>query len=99
MTNEVHELTPAKRIKKPSYYLVYSWVKDVWKKVNPNLICKSFKYYGISVKTDGTEDDEIFDYNNLLIENKENFNENDGDNELLGEGEDGEDNYNNWDEF
>ncbi|CAB4489132.1 unnamed protein product [Rhizophagus irregularis] len=71
MTNEVHELTPTKQIKKPS--------------------C------GILV---GTEDYEIFGYDNLIIdEDKENFNGNDGDNELLGEEEDGEDDYNNWDEF
>ncbi|CAG8671883.1 4277_t:CDS:2, partial [Funneliformis mosseae] len=40
------------------------------------------------IKTDDTEDDGIFDYNNLLIENKENFNENNGDNELLKESDD-----------
>ncbi|CAG8654960.1 17396_t:CDS:2, partial [Funneliformis caledonium] len=65
MTNEVYELIPTKRIKKPSYSL----------------------YCGISVKTDGTENDEIVDYDNLLIKNNENFNENDGDNELFEEGE------------
>ena len=39
MTNEVHELTPAGRIRKPSYSLV-CW----WEKVEPSLIRKSFKF-------------------------------------------------------
>ena len=68
MTNEVHELTSAGRIRKPSYSLVCSWVKTAWEKVEPSLIRKSFKCCGISVKTDGTEDDEIFDYDNLMID-------------------------------
>ena len=41
--------------------------------IEPSLIRKSFKCCGISVKTDGTEDDEIFDYDNFMIdEDKEN---------------------------
>ena len=40
---------------------------------NSNLIYKSFKYYRISVKTDNSENDIIFDYDDLIInEDKEN---------------------------
>ena len=101
MTNEVHELTPAGRIRKPSYSLVCSWVKTAWEKVEPSLIRKSFKCCGISVKTDGTEDDEIFDYDNLMIdEDKENNGGSYMDSELAEEDgeEDGQD-YNNWNEI
>jgi len=48
-----------------------------------NLIHKLFKCYSISVKTDSLENDIIFDYNDLMInENKENelLNENDKEN-------------------
>ena len=74
MTNEVHELTLSEYIKKPLYSLICLWVKDIWEKINTNLICRSFKCYGISVKTDSFEDDIIFDYNSLIIykENKKN---------------------------
>jgi len=101
MTNEVHELTPAGRIRKPSYSLVCSCVKTAWEKVEPSLIHKSFKFCGISVKTDGTEDDEIFDYDNLMIdEDKENNGGSYMDSELAEEDgeEDGQD-YNNWNEI
>jgi hypothetical protein len=67
-------------------------------KVEPSLIRKSFKCCGISVKTDGTEDDENFDYDNLMIdEDKE---KSYMDSELAEEDgeEDGQD-YNNWNEI
>ncbi len=54
------------------------------------MIYKSFKYYDISVKTDGLEDDMIFDYDNLIDENQEN--------ELLNKTDD-EIEYNNWSSF
>jgi hypothetical protein len=97
MTNEVHNLTPAGRIKKPSYSLVSSWVKIAWEKIDSNLICKSFKCCGISVKTDGSEDDLIFDYDNLMVdENKENEeDENNGDKE----NDDDEIEYDNWNDL
>src|SRR5688572_30508870 len=94
MTNEIHDLTLAGRIKKPSYSLVSSWVKDVWKKVDSNLIRKSFKCCGISVKTNVSEGDMIFDYNDLMVdEDKENelSDENDEENNDNDEIE-----YNNW---
>jgi len=83
---------------------VCSWVKTAWENVNPALIRKSFKCCGISVETNGTEDDEIFDYDGLMIdEDKENNDENNGDNGLLegdgGNAEEDMEDYNNWDEF
>jgi hypothetical protein len=100
MVNEIHELTPAGRIKRPSYSLVCSWVKAAWEKVDPSLIRKSFKCCGISVETDGTEDDEIFDYDNLMVnEDKENDNESGADSELEEGGENEEGGYNNWNEI
>jgi len=83
---------------------VCSWVKTAWENVNPALIHKSFKCCGISVETNGTEDDEIFDYDGLMIdEDKENNDENNGDNGLLegdgGNAEEDMEDYNNWDEF
>ena len=81
-----------------------SWVKTAWENVNPVLIRKSFKCCGISVETNGTEDDEIFDYDGLMIdEDKENNDENNGNNGLLegdgGNAEEDMEDYNNWDEF
>ena len=101
MTNEVHELTPVGHIKRPSYALVCSWVKTAWGNVSPTLICKSFKCCGVSVETDGSEDDKIFDYDGLMMdEDKENNDENDRDNELLGGGaEENMEDYDNWNEF
>ena len=66
MTNKVHNLTSTRHIKKLSYFLMSLWVKIIWEKVDPILICKSFKCYGILVKTDGLEDDMIFDYDNEI---------------------------------
>ncbi|CAI2195191.1 12628_t:CDS:1, partial [Funneliformis geosporum] len=92
-----HNLTPAGRIKKPSYSLVFSWVKITWKKVNSILICKSFKCCGISVKVDGSEDDMIFDYDNLIDENQENKLLDEMDENDDNEGNDNNENeYNNW---
>jgi hypothetical protein len=54
-----------------------------------------------TIKTDGTEDDEIFDYDNLMIdEDKENNGGSYMDSELAEEDgeEDGQD-YNNWNEI
>jgi len=96
MTNEIHLLTPAGRIKKPSYSLVCSWVKAAWEDIDTNLICRAFKCCGIATKTDGSEDDMIFDYDSLFTEDgKENHNSDelldDQNNEFFDEL-----NHNNW---
>ncbi|CAG8856760.1 16825_t:CDS:1, partial [Gigaspora margarita] len=42
--------------------------------INPRIIRKAFKYCGISVATDGSEDDLVFNYE-ALEEDLENVNE------------------------
>jgi hypothetical protein len=107
MAESVKELTPAGRIRKPSYETVADWVDRSWNAVDTNLIKRSFKCCGISNKRDGTEDDRIFDYRRLeltkssdevrTLDDEQNEDENDDD-------EDGENNYyeeegdyNDWD--
>ena len=62
---EVKELTPTGKLKRPSYETVANWVKDLWNAVNVNLIRRSFKCCGISNNRDGSEDDWIFNYDRL----------------------------------
>jgi hypothetical protein len=76
MANTIHQLTPAGRLRKPSYTTLAQWVRDSWEEVDLHLIIKAFKCCGVSVKMDGTEDDIVFDYEllneNLTGENDEN---------------------------
>src|ERR1043166_8325451 len=65
MMEEIKELTPTGKLKRPSYETVANWVKDSWNAVDVNLIRRSFKCYGISNNRDGSEDDWIFNYNCL----------------------------------
>ena len=65
MSESVRELTPAGRIRRPSYETVVDWVNRSWNALDVNLIRRSFKCCGISNKRDGTEDDWIFDYRRL----------------------------------
>ncbi|CAG8753176.1 29279_t:CDS:2, partial [Racocetra persica] len=65
LSNMIHQLTPAGRLRKPSYATLAQWVMDSWNKVDPRLIVNSFKCCGVSVKMDGTEDDLVFDYESL----------------------------------
>ena len=65
MSEGVKELTPAGKLKRPSYETVATWVRDSWNAVDANLIKKSFKCCGISNNRDGTKDNLIFDYNRL----------------------------------
>ncbi|CAG8821340.1 24139_t:CDS:1, partial [Racocetra persica] len=62
---------------KPSYATLAQWVKDSWEEVDFQLIVKAFKYYGISVKMNKTENDQVFDYKSLnenpTDKNDENF--------------------------
>src|SRR5437763_1850865 len=62
MSESVKELTPAGRIKRPSYETVVNWVNISWNAVDISLIQRFFKCCGISNKRDGSEDDYIFDY-------------------------------------
>src|SRR2546421_456531 len=65
MMEEIKELTPTGKLKKPSYETVANWVKDSWNAVDVNLIRRSFKCCGISNNRDGSEDDWIFNYDRL----------------------------------
>ncbi len=65
MNETIKEYTPFERIKKPSYSLVANWVKDSWDAIDPNIIKRSFKCYGISNDINGLEDDLIFDLSKL----------------------------------
>lgn len=87
MSSTVHNLTPAGNIKRPSYSTVATWVKESWDEVDENIIRNSFKCCGISTKTDGSEDDCLFDYDMLFgsvndddeIENLNDLNNNNDD--------------------
>jgi len=65
MSESLRELTPAGRIKRPSYETVVNWVNISWNAIDISLIQRSFKCCGISNKRDGTEDDLIFNYGHL----------------------------------
>jgi hypothetical protein len=66
MSSTIHALTPAGRIKRPSYSTVATWVKESWDDVDEDLIRRSFKCCGVSTNTDGSEDNDLFDYDKLL---------------------------------
>ena len=65
MANTVHELTKAGNLKRASYRQVAEWVKEAWENVDPELIKRSFQCCGISINTDGSEDDLLFDYDRV----------------------------------
>ena len=65
MSESLKELTPAGRIKRPSYETVVDWINRSWNTIDISLIQRSFKCCGISNKQDGTEDDWIFNYERL----------------------------------
>src|ERR1044071_6117116 len=65
MMEEIKELTPTGKLKRPSYETVANWVKDSWNAVDVNLIKRSFKCCGISNNRNGSEDDWIFNYDRL----------------------------------
>src|SRR5581483_8151236 len=66
MNSEVHTLTPAGKIKWPSYATVTEWVRKSWRDVDISIIQRSFKCCGISTARDGSEDNLIFDYDNIV---------------------------------
>src|SRR2546421_13068173 len=65
MMEEIKELTPTGKLKRPSYKTVVNWVKYSWNTVNVNLIRRSFKCCDVSNNRDGSEDDWIFNYDRL----------------------------------
>uniref|UniRef100_U9UYM1 HTH CENPB-type domain-containing protein n=1 Tax=Rhizophagus irregularis (strain DAOM 181602 / DAOM 197198 / MUCL 43194) TaxID=747089 RepID=U9UYM1_RHIID len=87
MSSTIHTLTPAGRIKKPSYSTVATWVKESWDDVDKDLIRRSFKCCGVSTNTDGSKDNDLFDYDKLLgmPEDDDESKENNGGNNSSGE--------------
>ena len=61
-----HAFTATGKIKRPTYATVATWVKESWDDVSVELIKKSFKCCGVSTKLDGSEDDQVFDYDKVL---------------------------------
>lgn len=57
MAENVHELTPTGKIRKPSVELLCEWILRAWDMISSKVIEKSFKKTGISNALDGTEDD------------------------------------------
>jgi len=62
MDEAVKEYTPTGKIKRPSYSLVVTWVKEAWDNIDPAMIRRSFKCCGISTEVNGSEDDLIFNF-------------------------------------
>ena len=58
MTGE-KSYTQAGNIRAPSKLQCLEWVKKAWESVSQDIVIKSFRCCGISVKVDGTEDKEI----------------------------------------
>ena len=70
MFEEVKKLTPTGHIQRPAYSTIAEWVDIAWKNVDPILIWKSFKCCSISNACNSSEDHLIFDYDQLIINNK-----------------------------
>lgn len=65
ISHEIKELTPAGRIKRPPYDVIAEWVQRSWDAIDPQLIKCSFKCCGISVSSDGSEENLIFNYDQV----------------------------------
>src|SRR5256885_16072024 len=93
MCDAIKDYTPSGKIKRPSYSLVANWVKESWESMDINMIRNSFKCCGISNNMNGSEDNLIFDFNQINKENLEVEEDNEGNNEDDNENEnDSEDN-------
>ena len=80
MCDAIKDYMPSGKIKRPSYSLVASWVKESWDSMDINMIRNSFKCCGISNNMNGSEDNLIFDFNQSNKENLEVEEDNEGDN-------------------
>lgn len=56
-----HALTPTGKIKKPCVSLLCSWIMTAWNSISPESIVKGFKKCCLSNAMDGTEDDALWD--------------------------------------
>ena len=69
MSEAIKEYTPSGKIKRPSYSLVATWIKESWEAMDINMIRHSFKCCGISNDMNGSEDTLIFNFDRLNQEN------------------------------
>ena len=65
MLNGEHEFTKSGLQKKASCDLVCAWVEQAWAQVSVEIVSKAFKKCGISNALDGTEDDMIWEEEEL----------------------------------
>src|SRR6266511_6248280 len=65
MNEAIKDYTPSGRIKRPSYSLVASWVKESWDLIDSDMIRRSFKCCGISNSLDEKENNLIFNFNKV----------------------------------
>jgi hypothetical protein len=79
MLGNNHAFTATGKIKRPSYSTVATWVKESWDDVSSDLIKKSFKCCGVSTKLDGSEDDQLFDYDKVVDSDEEIEEDSEGD--------------------
>jgi hypothetical protein len=59
MANGDKSYTPGGNVRAPSKLQLVQWVKEAWNAISTDVVQKSFRVCGISVKPDGTEDGEI----------------------------------------
>ncbi|GES86897.1 pogo transposable element with KRAB domain [Rhizophagus clarus] len=71
MISNIHAFTSAGKIKRPSYSMATTWVKESWDEISEDLIQRSFKSCGISTNLDGSEDDCIGNHDSLLDRDNE----------------------------
>ena len=65
MNEEIKEYRSAGKIKRLSYSLVATWVKESWDAVDVNIVKRSFKCCGISNAFNGSEGNLIFNFNKV----------------------------------
>jgi hypothetical protein len=56
MSEAIKEYTPSGKIKRPSYSLVATWIKESWEAMDIDMIRRSFKCCGISNNMNGSEE-------------------------------------------
>ena len=66
MVSNIHTFTPAGKIKRPSYSMMATWIKESWDEVDISIIKRSFKCCGVSTCLNGSKDNQLFQYENLL---------------------------------
>ena len=62
MNEAVKEYTSSGKIRRPSYSLVATWIKESWESIDINMIRRSFKCCGVSNDINRSEDTLIFDF-------------------------------------